>query len=162
MTYIKIKDFPMYEINKEGIVRNIKTGRIIKPNMDSKGFYYRVALVKNRGEKTTTITLHRLIALAFLPNPNNKPLVDHINQIKTDNRLENLRWCDHKENANNVSIEKRNRSIKKGLIFNEISCKWLVVIKNEKNKISKEFDSIDDGYRFLIENNDENQTTNKR
>lgn len=45
--------------------------------------------------------LHRLIAEAFIPNPNNLPCIDHINTVRDDNRLENLRWCTKKENANN-------------------------------------------------------------
>lgn len=65
----------------------------------SKGYPY-VRLYKNGKARTTYI--HRLMAIAFIPNPYNKPEVDHINTNTQDNRIENLRWVTHKENANNI------------------------------------------------------------
>lgn len=47
--------------------------------------------------------VHRLVAFTFIPNLNGKPFIDHINRIKTDNRVDNLRWCTCKENNNNTS-----------------------------------------------------------
>lgn len=72
--------------------------RILKPH--DKGYsYLNVKLYKDR--KTKEFQVHRLVAIAFIPNPENKPQIDHINAIKTDNRVQNLRWVSAKENMNN-------------------------------------------------------------
>lgn len=69
--------------------------------------YRTVFLSKNKKRKLKKI--HRLIAEAFIPNPENKPCIDHINTIRHDNRIENLRWATYKENGNN-EITKTNLS----------------------------------------------------
>lgn len=93
-----ITSFPEYSISTLGNIRNDTTGRFLKPGLAKIG-YYRVCLTKDKHNKC--ILFHRLIALAFLPNPDNKPVVDHINRDKTDNRLENLRWATVSENTLN-------------------------------------------------------------
>lgn len=58
-------------------------------------------VILSKKGKTKTFSVHRLVAVAFIPNPENKTEVDHINAIKTDNSVNNLRWASHKENMNN-------------------------------------------------------------
>jgi hypothetical protein len=85
-----------YEITRFGHVRNINTGNVIRHFTNRGGYKY--CTVSNSGRKRN-IMIHRLIASVFIPNPNNKPSINHINCNKTDNRIENLEWCTPKENA---------------------------------------------------------------
>lgn len=84
----------LYQINNLGNIRN-KKGNIIK-SYPNKQNYLRVSLRKN--DKQKTYLVHRLVALTFMPNPENKPQVNHINGIKDDNRIENLEWCTQSDN----------------------------------------------------------------
>ena len=106
MEWKTIIDFPNYEINILGEVRNVSTGRILKGPINSRG-YSRLTLWENG--KCKKYLVHRLIAIHFIPNPENKPCIDHINRIRTDNRIENLRWATYAENNQNVSLHKDNK-----------------------------------------------------
>lgn len=76
--------------------------------------YKRVALCKNR--KIKHVSVHRLVAQAFIPNPENKPEVDHLNTLRCDNWVTNLRWATKSENARNpMSMENKKRGHRPGL-----------------------------------------------
>ena len=111
-----INDFDgLYEVSNFGRVKSLQqfhgtTERILKPFLNKWG-YYRVSLRKSN--KYYKKSVHRLVAEAFLPNPNNLPEVNHINEVKTDNRVENLCWVSSKENCNygsrNARILQKNK-----------------------------------------------------
>jgi len=86
-----------YQVSNLGNIRSLKCNkiRILKPILRKSGYYY-VTLYQNKHERKAII--HRLIGAAFLPNPQNKPEINHKNGIKADNRLENLEWVTQSEN----------------------------------------------------------------
>lgn len=86
--FVVIQDFPNYEINKEGVVRRCSDKYELVYEL-RKG-YKSVHLHKEGQSKH--LLLHRLLAQAFLPNPEHLPTVDHLNRNKLDNSLENLKW----------------------------------------------------------------------
>ena len=87
-----------YSVDEEGQVYNDKLNRILKGTMQ-RNEYRSVQLTINN--KPRTFTVHRLVAEAFIPNPDNLPMVDHIDQDKTNNKVSNLRWVDNTENQRN-------------------------------------------------------------
>ena len=86
----------IYQINNGTMCKVFYKEKIRKQVIDQYG-YLTVGLHKNKSVKNCLV--HRLVALAFLPNPENKPTVNHKNGIKTDNRVENLEWNTHSENV---------------------------------------------------------------
>lgn len=85
-----------YSISNLGRIRNDKTKHIIKPDKEEKG-YCRLSIKINGVKKHYAV--HRLVALAFIPNPLNKSQVDHIDNDKSNNKVSNLRWVSNQENT---------------------------------------------------------------
>jgi len=100
------KDVPgyenLYQASSFGFVRSLKDSsnnrrvKVLKNNLDGYG-YLQTSIYSNKKRKT--YKTHRLIALSFIPNPENKRTVNHINGIKTDNRVVNLEWATDSENV---------------------------------------------------------------
>lgn len=91
-----------YSINKLGQVKNLNTKKFLKGTNLHSYIYINLTVGKKRKNRA----VHQLVAQAFLPNPNNYTIVDHINGDRQDNRVENLRWASALENANNKHLDK--------------------------------------------------------
>lgn len=96
----KVEGHPRYEVSNLGriraiYIRGIKRNKILKPKLTKKG-YLEASLYKEGGHKS--FALHRLVAEAFIPNPNNYPTINHMDGNKQNNNISNLEWCTYKEN----------------------------------------------------------------
>lgn len=99
----------IYEVSNYGRVKNIRTDHVLKPLLKKTG-YVAVVLYKNTIRKDWLI--HRLVAIAFISNPKKKEQVNHIDEVKTNNCVDNLEWVSPKENANfgtrNIRFSKKH------------------------------------------------------
>lgn len=87
----------LYLVSSYGRVKSVKSGLILKPTQKNCGG---LQLKLSKNGKSKGFQISRLVANAFIPNPDNKPYVDHIDGVRYHNFVENLRWCTQKENMN--------------------------------------------------------------
>jgi len=102
----KISGFDNYLVSNTGKVKHVKLNRIMKAKTE-RGYSF-VCMRSNDGRNQTK-RVHRLVATAFVDNPNDYPEVDHINRVRTDNRASNLRW-------NTRSGQNKNKIFKVGTV----------------------------------------------
>ena len=119
----------LYQVSDQGNVKSLnyrRAGkeRVMKPSFDAYGY---LMVTLSKGGKQSLHKVHKLVAEAFIENPDNKSHICHINTIRTDNRAENLCWATQKEICNNATAKGRTRgriAIKvfcEGAIYNSIA-----------------------------------------
>ena len=86
-----------YQISNFGRIRNYRTKKVLKNYISPEGYICN-SLRHSKEERTHTVRVHRLIAEAFIPNPNNYPIINHIDGNKQNNNIENLEWCTAQHN----------------------------------------------------------------
>ena len=148
---VELQEFPGYFISTEGRIFNDKYGtmRELKGRLCRKG-YLSVSLIKSGKRKN--IRNHRLVAETFLKSVEGKDQIDHKNRIKTDNRLENLRWCNNRENQLNIGIRSNNTSGVKGVYWNKLNKCWRsFIITEDKKSITKCFKKKEEAIKWREE-----------
>ena len=125
-----------YFVSNDGRVFSKKRNIFLKGRLDKYG-YLRVVLYKpNNGGKSKQI--HRLVAEAFIENSECKPQVDHINTVRTDNRVENLRWVTYKENNLNPMTMSKYKNMKHWEISDKKKKKMSLAKKGKQNHSQSE------------------------
>ena len=141
----------LYQISNNGNVKSLgrwvncknkgkrwQEEKILKPSVEGNG-YQRVGLHENGTIKNYFV--HRLVAQAFIQNPNNYPQVNHKNEIKDDNRVENLEWCDAKYNVNYGTARERGAEKISKKLINGKKSKPVLQINTKTDEIIRVFPS---------------------
>ena len=115
-----IEGYEGYSVSNTGKVLNNKTEKFLEGSVDTKG-YIRICLYKDK--KGTLVLKHRLIAEAFIPNPENKPCVDHHDNNPSNNVITNLRWATRQENCRNQQYCRGSSGVK-GVTWHKHAKKW--------------------------------------
>ena len=120
-----------YQINKQGEVYSISRKKILKPRLNQPNKYLQIRLSdKNNVRKFHKI--HRLVGLQFIPNPNNYEFIDHKDNNKINNSIENLRWINRSGNCRNSHYKKKS-NLPRGV--NQKGKKYEAQIQNNKKTI---------------------------
>ena len=133
-------DFHGYTVYKNGDIMG-KRGWMLKPKKNKDEGYLQVGISINN-KKRSMMYIHRLVALCYIPNPDNKPEVDHIlHEEKTNNYVSNLRWATRSEQNINKGINCNNTSGVKGVNKNGDS--WRATIDINGKIMTKTYKSFD-------------------
>lgn len=125
----RIKSVKRTYIGKGGFIRDLPE-RILKTRIDRHG--YECLTLGSKEVKFPSQTVHRIVAITFLDNPENKPQVNHIDGVKLNNNLYNLEWCTAKENSHHAWKNGLSKVDEKGIIARR---NYFLTDKNPKSKI---------------------------
>ena len=145
----------LYKVSSLGQIQVKSNLKFLRPAIDKYG-YTKVNLHKNG--KSKCFKIHRLVAIAFISNPENKDSVNHIDHNKLNNCVENLEWVTHRENMNHHFANQKKASKYVGVTWHKHDRKWYARVKeNGKYIFVKTFKTEEEAYQartqFLIEKN---------
>ena len=107
---VPVKGYENYIVNEDGTVYSLFTNKVLKPNIMKTG-YHTVELFNDSGSRR--LSIHRLVAEAYIPNPEGLPQVNHKDENKANNSVDNLEWCTAKENMNYGTAKVRRTKSRK-------------------------------------------------
>tara|TARA_R110000823_G_scaffold113051_2_gene234940 strand:+ start:348 stop:803 length:456 start_codon:yes stop_codon:yes gene_type:complete len=145
---MEIIGYPNYLIYEDGRVWSKKTNIFMKTYTLNTG-YKSLRLCEDG--KAKSFLLHRLIAINYIPNEDNKTEVDHKNNDTLDNRIENLRWCDRSENNQNTRVSKNNKLQIKNICYDKAKNRYKYVKEIRGNVFSKSFKTLEEAIEYKQE-----------
>jgi len=148
---MEIQGYPNYLIYRDGKVWSKKTNKYLKPQKTGK--FYKIG----KGYLSVNIDrlqikVHRLVAIHYLLNPDNKPQVDHLNRDTYDNRVENLRWVSNSENQQNTTMRKDNTTGHKNISYDKTKDRYIYTKTIRSITIQKQFKTLKEAlcYKFIL------------
>ena len=134
---IQIPNFSRYLIDINGNIYSKIRKRFLKPRLDKDT--YKIVTLKSDDKKTKIMKVHRLVGLTFIPNPDNKPFIDHIDRNKSNNSITNLRWATRLENCANRSNTKYNKTGYKNIGISKDGYLIIAIMRNHKFLFRKQY-----------------------
>jgi hypothetical protein len=143
---MEINGYENYLIYPSGKVWSKASKRYLSPRLNKHTGYLQVELYKDRISKNHSI--HRLLALHYIENPDNKRCVDHWDGNKTNNKLNNIRWASHSENSQNTVVRKNNKLGIKNICYDKSldRYKYEKIIKGEKHQ--RRFKTLEEAVEY--------------
>ena len=129
-----VNGYDDYDIQIDGTITNLKRNRKLKHTINSNGY---IVVTLCNGSKYKQFYLHRLLADHFIPRVEGKNWVDHIDMNKSNNNIENLRWCDVYENNINRNANKSNKLNEKNIFSTDKV--FVVFIRGKGKRVQKTF-----------------------
>ena len=139
---MEIRGSPEYLIYDDGRVSSKRfKSRFLKPYLRGGGYYCVKINDKN-------MLIHRLVAIHYIENPDNKKLVDHKDRNKLNNNKENLRWATSCENNQNVGMRKNNKLKIKNIFYRENKNRYIYSKTINKKRVLKSFKTLDEAIEY--------------
>ena len=145
---MEIQDYPNYLVYDDGRVYSKKRRIFLIPYIDRDG-YHNVILCKDGKRKYFLV--HRLVAIHYIPNPENKPQVDHIDRNPSNNHVSNLRWATPSENRQNTIVQKNNKSGIKNISYEKRDNCYRYVKVIRGNRHQKYFKTLEEAIAYKEE-----------